>query len=105
MQHFTKISNQVPHNNLTNQTTNLNTTNYSRFPIIQGSLNKLSKEINEMVKTNKLRQCSMGTYKKFTNIQKETCKNLSNTDLDLPPVTSRPYHLPLKHHKFVKEEI
>ena len=27
------------------------------------------------------------------------------TDLELPPVATRPYHLPLKHHKIVKEEI
>ena len=25
--------------------------------------------------------------------------------LELPPVASKPYPLPLKHHKFVKEEI
>ena len=28
-----------------------------------------------------------------------------DTDLHLPPVASKPYPLPLKHHKFVKEEI
>ena len=28
-----------------------------------------------------------------------------NTDPNLPPVASRLYPLPLKHHKFVKEEI
>ena len=27
------------------------------------------------------------------------------TDPDLPPVLSKPYPLPLKHHEFVKEEI
>ena len=27
------------------------------------------------------------------------------TDPELPPVASKPYPLPLKHHKFVKEEI
>ena len=27
-----------------------------------------------------------------------------DTDLNLPPVASKPYPLPLKHHKFVKEE-
>ena len=26
-------------------------------------------------------------------------------DTDLPPVASKSYHLLLKHHKFVKEEI
>ena len=29
----------------------------------------------------------------------------TNTDLNLPPVTSKPYPLPLKHHKLMKEEI
>ena len=28
-----------------------------------------------------------------------------NTDPSLPPIASKPYCLPLKHHKFVKEEI
>ena len=28
-----------------------------------------------------------------------------DTNPNLPPVTSKPYSLPLKHHKFVKEEI
>ena len=28
-----------------------------------------------------------------------------DTDPNLPPVASKPYALPLKHHKFVKEEI
>ena len=27
------------------------------------------------------------------------------TDTELPPVASKPFPLPLKHHKFVKEEI
>ena len=27
------------------------------------------------------------------------------TDPELPPVASKPYPLPLKHHKFIKEEI
>ena len=28
-----------------------------------------------------------------------------DTDPNLPPAASKPYHLPLKHHKFVKEEM
>ena len=28
-----------------------------------------------------------------------------DTDLNLPPIVSKPYPLPLKHHKLVKEEI
>ena len=28
-----------------------------------------------------------------------------DTDPNLPPVMSKPYPLPFKHHKFVKEEI
>ena len=28
-----------------------------------------------------------------------------DTDPNFPPVVSKPYPLPLKHHKFVKEEI
>ena len=28
-----------------------------------------------------------------------------DTDPNLPPIASKPYPLPLKHHKFVKEEI
>ena len=30
---------------------------------------------------------------------------VTETDAELPPAVSKPCYLPLKHHKFVKEEI
>ena len=40
-EYLTNISNQIPHNILTNQVTNSNTTNHSRCPTISGSLESI----------------------------------------------------------------
>ena len=64
--------------------------------------------------TQETRQKLLDLQQKYDDIISKQSSNIRRTHLEemeidthpnLPPVTSKPYPLPLKQHKFIKEEI
>ena len=79
MQHFTTISSQIPHNNLSNQTTSLSTKVTADFQLSQEAWTQLNHQMNVMVKTEKPLRRQYMVHIKIDKCTETESQNISNT--------------------------